>query len=64
MNYEYVVWDNLDECIHRGPWPEAECVEWIDECRDLFPTAKPGAIDKMWSVRRRPVGEWETYNAE
>ena len=59
--YEYVVWDNIDDCIHRGPWPEQECIDWLQECRDIFPvTAK---IDKLWSVRRRPVGEWETYGA-
>jgi hypothetical protein len=59
MNYEYVVWDNLDNCIHRGPWSEADCVEWLEECRDIF---SPNAdIGKVWSIRRRAVGEWETF---
>ena len=59
--YEYVVWDNFDNVIHRGPWTdESEAIGWIDECRDIFPAT--AQIDKIWSVRRRPVGEWETYN--
>lgn len=59
--YEYVVWDNLDNVIHRGPWSEAECVKWIDECRAMFPSG--AKIDEIWTVRRRAVGEWEAYNA-
>lgn len=57
--YEYVIWDNFDGVIHRGPWPEQECIDWLDECREMFP--RPEGVDEIWSVRRRPVGEWETY---
>lgn len=58
--YEYVVWDNMDDEIHRGPWPEQKCIDWIEECRDIFPAT--AEIDKVWSVRRRPVEEWERYD--
>jgi hypothetical protein len=58
-HYEYVVWDNIENWIHRGPWDdEYKAVEWIEECKEMFTNAKPGAIDKLWSVRRRAVGEW------
>lgn len=61
MTFEYAVWDNLDNSIHRGPWSEEECIEWIDYCRDSFSAE---AIEKLWSVRRRAVGEWETYDEQ
>lgn len=60
-DYEYVVWDNRDDSVHRGPWPEQECIDWVEECYEIFPKAGKAGIDKIWSVRRRPVGEWETY---
>lgn len=63
-DYEYVVWDNSDNCIHRGPMSEDDCVNWIEECIEMFPNAKPGAIAKLWTVRRRPVGDWESFDYE
>lgn len=58
-NYEYVVWDNIDNCVHRGPWTEDECLDFFEYAREAFP---PGAkIDKLWSIRRRPVGEWSPW---
>ena len=56
--YEYVVWDNIDNCIHRGPMSEKEAVQWMNEAIEMFPRANPGAIAKLWSIRRRAVGEW------
>jgi hypothetical protein len=60
--YEYVVWANLDGEIHRGPWTERECIDWLEETREIFPVG--AKIDKLWSVRRRAVGEWETYGTD
>lgn len=59
MDYEYVIWDNFDDEIHRGPWTEDKCLTWMDECRDAFP--RPEGVDEIWSVRRAPVQNWETY---
>lgn len=60
MTYEYAVWGTIDDCIHRGPWSEDECVAWIEECREVFPPT--ANIDKVWSVRQRAVGAWEPHN--
>jgi len=57
--YEYCIWDNINNVLHRGPMTKMEAIEWMDDARDIIPdTAK---INKLWSVRRRPVGEWEEF---
>lgn len=56
--FEYVVWDNIDNTIHRGPWSEKDCVEWIDYGRKNF---GPEVTEKLWSIKRREVGRWESY---
>lgn len=62
MNYEYVVWANMDNEIHCGPWTKQECEGWLQETRDIFPVG--AKIDKLWSIRRRAVGEWEPYEED
>lgn len=61
QEFEYVVWDNNDNEIHRGPWTQEECITWLDECRNTFPEG--AQIDKIWSIRRRAVGVWEKIDA-
>jgi len=59
IEYEYAVWDNLGGSVHRGPWPETECILWLqDALDDGFPAT---VVKRLWSIRRRPVAEWETY---
>lgn len=38
--------------LHRGPWPETEAREWLEECEEM------GISPTAFQLRRRTVGPW------
>ena len=58
MEYEYGIWCDADDTMHRGPWSKDEADEWMhvwyNECVPNNPKAQA-----MFRIVRRPVGRWE-----
>lgn len=56
--YEWGVWSNLANTIHREQMTEYDArnwvVSWVNDCGEAWPDAV-----NMFSVCKRPVGEWE-----
>lgn len=51
--YDYGIWHNREDYLHRGPMTASEARIWIDDWLD------DGGRSGIWSIVRRPVGEWE-----
>lgn len=47
---EFIIWDNLDGIVHRGPWTKAECLSWMQWGRDIMPN--PAGVDKVYKIQR------------
>ena len=53
--YDYIIWDNYDRVIHRGPWDKNTAEQWMREWKDMtFP-------NDCFSILRAPKQKWETY---
>lgn len=57
-NYEYAIKQRGIPGLHRGPWSEQDCKNWVNGWDS---DCKPGqeALVGMFYIVRRPVGEWE-----
>ena len=57
MSYVWGVWCNADNSLHRDNMTEQEANDWVREWHEIAPNAKPN----IFTVCRRPVGQWEIY---
>lgn len=48
---EWAIFERHGE-LHRGPWPEAEAREWLEECVEM------GIRVSAFHLRCRTVGPW------
>ena len=58
MSYEYGIWFHGTETsdLHRSGMSEEEAIEWLREWNEeVAPEARPN----IFSICRRPRGEWE-----
>ena len=56
--YTWGVWCNTDMSLHRDNITEAQAHEWVRSWNeDVAPDAKPN----IFTVCRRPVGDWQIY---
>lgn len=53
VRYEYGIWSNRDNVLHRDGMSEPGADDWVDEWLDNG--GKPG----VFRVVRRAVGPWE-----
>lgn len=56
-NYEYGIWLNGTDTsdLHRTGMTKDEAETWLREWEEMAPDAKP----HLFSICRRPMGEWE-----
>ena len=58
MKYQWcVMMDRYDDEPHRGPMPEKEARQWVQEWEEVGENSN--ARQGMFYVARRPVGSWE-----
>ena len=50
---EYCIMQRGREGIHRGPWSEEECLDWLQECKEM------GFREGAFYLATRYVGEWK-----
>lgn len=57
QEYEWGVWSNVTDEIHRLHMTEREARAWLQSWREdaeLMPS-----VQDMFSLCKRPIGEWE-----
>lgn len=50
MDDIYVIWDKLENRIHRGPWTQQECLVWMDQCRRIMPRSL--GVDEVFEIQQ------------